>query len=121
MTQTRQSNKLAKIPNERAGLGRPSEAKLQLARLPSIIGVGSAQALLAASGSRKVTYTLHSTYTDTQPSHFTLLFPDKMQHSKFSNWANFVDKIKSIFFSDAIFKTNVCLGNLNIKISQKFK
>jgi hypothetical protein len=40
------------------GRGRPNEAKLQLALLPSITGLGSAQALLAASGSRKVTYTL---------------------------------------------------------------
>ena len=44
-----------KIPNDIAGRGRPSDARLQLARRPSITGVGSIQALLAASGSRKVT------------------------------------------------------------------
>ena len=37
------------------GWGRPSDAKLQLALLPSIIGLGSAQALFAASASRNVT------------------------------------------------------------------
>jgi hypothetical protein len=36
-------------------LWTPKEARLQLALLPSIIGAASTQALIAASGSRKVT------------------------------------------------------------------
>lgn len=43
------------LPNGRGGRGRPREARLQFALLPSIIGVGSTQAFLADSGSRKVT------------------------------------------------------------------
>ncbi|KAF7829457.1 psbP domain-containing protein 3, chloroplastic [Senna tora] len=50
----------------RGGRGLPSEAKLQFALLPSITGVGSAHALLAASGSRKVTYTLHASQNRNQ-------------------------------------------------------
>lgn len=37
------------------GRGRPREARLQLALRPSMTGFGSAQALLAESGSRNVT------------------------------------------------------------------
>lgn len=36
-------------------LWTPKEAKLQLALLPSMTGAASTQALMAASGSRKVT------------------------------------------------------------------
>lgn len=43
-------------PRGGEGRGRPNEAMLQLALLPSITGLGSTQALLADSGSRKVTY-----------------------------------------------------------------
>lgn len=45
------------LPLGGEGLGLPSEAMLQFALLPSITGFGSTQALLADSGSRKVTYT----------------------------------------------------------------
>lgn len=47
-----------KICGPRGGDGRglPNEAMLQFALLPSITGFGLAQALLADSGSRKVTY-----------------------------------------------------------------
>lgn len=45
-------------PRGGEGRGRPNEAMLQLALLPSITGFGSTQALLADSGSRKVTYSL---------------------------------------------------------------
>lgn len=43
------------IPYGSDGWGRPSEAKLQFAFLPSMIGFGSTQALFAASGSLNVT------------------------------------------------------------------
>lgn len=43
-------------PRGGEGLGRPNEAILQFARLPSITGFGLSQALLADSGSRKVTW-----------------------------------------------------------------
>lgn len=43
------------VPYEIAGVGRPKEAKLQLALLPSMTGVGSTHAFLADSGSRNVT------------------------------------------------------------------
>lgn len=42
-------------PRGGEGRDRPNEAILQLALRPSITGFGSAQALLADSGSRKVT------------------------------------------------------------------
>lgn len=42
-------------PRGGEGRGRPRDAMLQFARLPSITGFGSAQALLADSASRKVT------------------------------------------------------------------
>lgn len=44
------------VPRGGDGRGRPNEAMLQFALLPSIIGFGSTQALLADSGSRNVTY-----------------------------------------------------------------
>lgn len=43
------------------GRRAPSEARLQLARRPLMIGVASAQAFLAASGSLNVTY-MHITF-----------------------------------------------------------
>ena len=53
----KQGTKLADLPKGTAGPGRPKMARLQLARLPSITGYGSMQAILADSASRKVTYT----------------------------------------------------------------
>lgn len=44
------------VPLGGEGLGRPKEAILQFALLPSIIGFGFSHALLADSGSRNVTY-----------------------------------------------------------------
>jgi hypothetical protein len=49
--------KLADLPKGTAGPGLPKMARLQLARRPSITGYGSMQAILADSGSRKVTCT----------------------------------------------------------------
>jgi hypothetical protein len=45
------------LPKGTAGPGRPRMARLQLARRPSITGYGSMQAILADSGSLKVTCT----------------------------------------------------------------
>lgn len=44
------------LPKGKGGWGRPSDAKLQFALLPSMIGLGSIQALVAASASRNVTW-----------------------------------------------------------------
>lgn len=44
------------IPLGGEGLGRPKEAMLQFALRPSIIGLASKHALVAAAGSRNVTY-----------------------------------------------------------------
>lgn len=43
------------VPGGGEGVERPCEAMLQLALLPSIIGLGSTQACRADSGSRNVT------------------------------------------------------------------
>lgn len=43
------------LPRGGEGVGLPSDAMLQFALLPLIIGFGSTQAFLADSGSRKVT------------------------------------------------------------------